>query len=101
VFLNQTTGARSGIPAQKRRRNDETGDHPFFSTNGVWSRLNHHGYHNTAPRPYLFAGLCQSIFQGYANCLSSSTSIGFLLVGFDTEDGLLKFFSESSKAAWV
>jgi hypothetical protein len=37
VFLNQTTGARSWIPAQKRRRNDETSDHPFLSTNGVCS----------------------------------------------------------------
>jgi hypothetical protein len=44
VFLNQTTGARSWIPAQKRRRNDETGDHPFLSTNGVCSRWDCWGF---------------------------------------------------------
>jgi hypothetical protein len=50
VFLNQTTGARSWIPAQKRRRNDETGDHPFLSTNGVCSHTallqGSHGIHH-------------------------------------------------------
>ena len=39
VFLNQTTGARSGIPAQKRRRNDETDEHLSLRTNGVCTRL--------------------------------------------------------------
>jgi hypothetical protein len=58
----------------------------WLETTNLPGGLNRHANHSKMGLAHPSAGLRKGFVQGHARSLSSSTSIGFLLAGFDADD---------------